>query len=168
MLESYKYLGAINRQISILLDLNKNKGKRNNSEIIGYIIDSAINLSQAKVINLYKYNLDRKYFNLLSSSRKEETGHKIISLGKYAVLDSLAKNCCRVQGTKEDHIAQEITSQNDIKYFLFLPLSVDHSTKGAIFLGFDDREFVTTQELDFYEAFAAQASFILQNLGIWK
>jgi|GEM_PF-6089992 len=167
LLESYKYLGSINRQISILLDLNKNQGEKNEKEIVDYIINSAYNLSQAKAVGLYKY--DRKKNILISLSPPENKAkEKRLSVQKYPLLEPLLEKCCRTQGTKEDKFIREIAPELKIKYFLLLPLGVDNSVKGVLFLGFSDREFVTTQELDFFEAFASQASFILQNLNILK
>lgn len=166
LIESYKHLGVINRQISILLDLNKRSDEGNLSEIIDYIIASTLNLSQAKIVSFYRYKETKNCLRLVSSSNNNFKIEKLILVENYPFLTPVVKDNQRIQGIFQENVSCRISQDDELKYFLFLPLTIQKKTKGVLFLGFDKKDSLTTQELEFYEAFINQASYVLQNLDI--
>jgi PAS domain S-box-containing protein len=170
LIESYKHLGVINRQVSILLDLNKQSGGKQKHQIIDYILNSATDISGAKISNIYSFNPEEKVFNLLASSRISfpmERKKYTICLKKFPQLKRLVKEKTRFQSAFSDEIGEKLKINEKINYFIFLPLIANDEIKGAIMLGFTHKDSITTQELDFYEAFATQAAFIMNNIKVF-
>jgi GAF domain-containing protein len=171
LLESYKHLGAINRQISILFNLYAQSGGKNTREIMGYIAKSAYNLSRAESIKFFRYSKSTHslIFLPIGNSRKFKDEKTRIPLDKHAFLRPLVEKKTRVQGSFVEDLHKDfVSSGSAVKYFLFLPIQAGKKLRGTILLCFSDRDSVTPQELDFFEAFAAQASLVLKNLGIFK
>lgn len=171
LLESYKHLGTINRQISILLDLYARSGGKNTQEILEYIAKSAYNLSQADSIKFFRYSKsDESFVSLpIGNDREFKNNTFRIPIKKHPFLKPLIEKKIRVQNSfVKDLHGEFIPSKNAIKYFLFLPILSGKQLRGSVLFCFSDRESITPQELDFFEAFAAQASLVLKNLEIFK
>ena len=169
LLESYKHLGVLNRQVSILLTLNKKCNKKNSKKIMDYIIGAAQKLSKAKIVAIYKLNKNEKVFQLISGVKdavKLKNEYENLSLNKSQSLKPILSGM-RSQGNSEDLKLEEF-SNDGLSYFLALPLSNNKNIDGMIFLGFDDRSETSTQELEFYEAFAAQVSLTMENFSNLK
>ncbi|MDR3559727.1 MAG: GAF domain-containing protein [Candidatus Pacebacteria bacterium] len=171
LLESYKHLGAINRQISILLDLYTQSGGKNMREILEFIAKSAYNISRAELIKFFRYSKSTRslIFLPIGNSRKFKDEKTHIPLEKHAFLKPLVERKIRVQGSFIEDLHKDFVSpSNIVKYFLFLPIISGKQLRGAVLFCFADRDSITPQELDFFEAFAAQASLVLKNLEIFK
>ena len=171
LLESYKHLGIINRQISILLDLYTQSGGKNAREILEYITKSAYNLSRAESIKFFRYSKSTHSFIFLpiGNSRKFKDEKTRIPLDKHVFLKPLIEKKIRVQGSFIEKLHQDFVSPGSaVKYFLFLPIISGKKLRGTLLFCFSDRDSITPQELDFFEAFAIQASLVLKNLEIFK
>jgi GAF domain-containing protein len=169
LLESYKHLGVINRQISILLELNKRSGGKNTQEILSFVMNSLQNVTQAQVVGFYNYIEKEKSFTLIASlGMKQEMSSKmdILDCSQLTFLSHLIKKKSRVQLDIERDETKILGIRSNLRYILFVPLIINRKAEGALFIGFSNRDFITTQELEFYDAFAAQTSFVLQNFDI--
>lgn len=91
---------------------------------------------------------------------------KTINVKKYPFLMPVVSDNRRIQGIFQENTSVRICKNQQLKYFLFLPLSANKKVKGVLFLGFDKKDCLTTQELEFYEAFINQASYVFQDLDI--
>jgi len=170
LLGSYKHLAVINRQISILLDLNRRTGGKSVNEIIDFVLESALSLTGCLTVSLYKIN-GENYENISSYSNKKfdrlvlnslkkgdlKTFDDIISLGerKHVISERFSDlEKSKIGLTKKNH---------DL---LILPLKSDGKVRGLIVMVFENIHSLTTQELGFYEAFAMQAYIVLKSINI--
>jgi len=168
LIESYKHLGVINRQLSILLDLNKESGGKQTNTIIDYVINSATDISGAKIVNLYTYRRKRNCFDLLGSSRiSYPFDRQCIKITSSPNLKKIVRDKKRIQVIFNNEIGKKFKIGEKIKYLIFLPLVTEKHLRGIIILGFSEKESISTQEMDFYEAFATQAAFIMKNLKVF-
>lgn len=174
LVESYKHLGLINRQISILLDLERRsqEGKNKKSqEIIKYILGSAITLSGADYAFVYKFNGGN--FSLLAArgiKRKPDEEMRLISKDSLSFLDRIVKNKESFEGfTKKERIGC-LNVDNKVKCFLTLPLVRKRSSelKGVIFLGFSSFKQLGNQEIEFFDVFASHAFSALMSAKVLK
>ena len=91
LLESYKHLAVINRQVTILLELNKQRGVKNIQKILDFIIDSSIKLSNAKVVALFLNNEEKKGFDLVASKGIPKHAVNIIKENDLAKLSNILR-----------------------------------------------------------------------------
>lgn len=82
LVDLYRYLGVINRKISILMDLEKPQPKQGGRKITNYILNSTVNLSGAKVGALYRYKEEDKVFEMFASKGFEGKGLEEIGVVK--------------------------------------------------------------------------------------
>ncbi|MBD3238261.1 MAG: PAS domain S-box protein [Candidatus Moranbacteria bacterium] len=164
MLELFKYLGTVNRRISVLLDLAETRAKKK-SKIYKLITESAKNLSQASASALFFKKEKQECFSLI-----QERGLKNIDqvknclyIKKIKVLSKLITKQERTQVTDKRTIKAFGWLKN-IEHVLILPLKSEKALLGFVLLGFEDSSQLTSRELDFYEVFASQASMILTKI----
>lgn len=166
LFESYKYLGVINRKLGILLSIGKNQTNKHSDEIAQYVIESALELSNASDVVIYKFNQSLKKLRFVHSSSKSH--YSIDQIKEFSIEDSnflsrITLEQSRVQQSEIDEIFNPIKKDKDINFILGIPLIYNNKTIGVVFLIFEDSRQLTTQELDFYEVFAMQASNALYN-----
>lgn len=170
LIESYKHLGTINRRISILLDLIKRKNA-SSKQVIDFIINSSAIFSKTEISALFKYNQKEKSFYLITCSKDcpiKKRGGYPLSTQEFPFLLKLINSKIRVQGKIGSKLVKKMPCTDQFRYYLFLPLAIDGHLKGTLFLGFPKKEALNTSDIDFYEAFAAQAAFVLNNLNTFK
>jgi hypothetical protein len=168
--ESYKHLGIINRQISILLGLNK-IGNGDAMELVRFITNSSANLSKAACVMLFKYDCPGQTMNLLSVSNSSGRRHHIfftLDVGKYEFIENMIKKKILVQGKFEKKDLQNGLRRMKCGYYISLPLLTRKKVGGMLLLGFSNKECLSSQELEFFEAFAVQASFVLEKARALK
>jgi PAS domain S-box-containing protein len=169
--DSYKHLGLINRKISLLLELGEfPKSKKHRQDVIDHVLNLAMNIS--KVPTGYLYSSEGKgKFNLLSyrgvkEDQKEKI--KVITSRTVGLLRHLVKEKGFISGDIKRYEAELLALDNKLEYFVTLPLSKGTSLGGFIFLGFDKKKSVDTQDLEFLDVFAMHASSALTNAGVLK
>ncbi len=169
LLESYRHLGIINRQISIFLNLNKKTGE-NAREIVEYVLNSAISLSRADAGIIYAVDENDMSLRLLASNETDKKIRKIIEnlpLQSSKSLLSLITKRIRLQGMIQQYNLKKLSLNNKINYFVMIPLAADGKVRGSLFLGFFEVQNLSIQELDFFEAFAMQAAVALSRLHVF-
>lgn len=169
LLESYKYLAVIHRQISILLEVAKKSSKQNTKKIYEYVVHSAIELTHAKAGIFYYFDKARNSFIYISSKGiEDEHINQIhdISLKKAPFLRKFVNKQSRMQFTclNDNFGSIPLLNRYNIKYILILPISSDGTLKGALVLGFSDRTEISTRELDIYELLSIQLSYALSKV----
>lgn len=169
MKESYEYMGIINRKISILLELEESfKDKKNKQEVLDYILNSAINISRAKIGMVYVI-VGKNHFNLLSSLgiSKENRGKlQMLSVGSAGFIGKLIDECKRLNGPCSFNRADCFDDNLKMSYFVALPLLKNGSCRGFLYLGFDDRESMDSQELEFLDVFSKHVSTALVDFKV--
>ena len=164
LLESYKYLGIVNRQLSILTNFNKSGDIKNPKNVAEFIVNTALKLSGAKEVLLYRFNKEGRFFELsFQSDKSNMTKIQLLFEDDWPYLRDLIERPQRIQINPKENDLRILNADSNLKYFVILPLVSAKSLEGFLLLGFVDRDSVSTQELDFFEAFAYQASFSLQN-----
>lgn len=169
LLESYKYLAVIHRQISILLEVAKESSKHTTKKIYEYVVQAAMELAHSKVGALYYFDKIKNSFVYISSSGINEPHIKLIhdiSANKSPILKKIINKRCRMQFTclNENFDSVPLLNRYNIKYILILPILIDSELKGELILGFSDRTEISTRELDMYELLAIQLSYILSRV----
>ncbi|MBD3244934.1 MAG: PAS domain S-box protein [Candidatus Moranbacteria bacterium] len=169
ILDYFKYLGVLNRRVSILLGMSKVKNSKNRKAIYDLITNSAKSISQIHDCLLYDYDKTRNKFYLLSAYKQKD--HKRLKAVKsllhnsYDFLPKLIKNKKRIQLTNQE--ADELKDfkyHKKINYFLVLPLLNRNKLMGFMMLSFGRKKSLTTQELEFFEVFALHSSMMIMNL----
>lgn len=167
--ESYKHLGLINRKISLLLEVGKYpKSKKYRQKIIDHILNLAMNISKAPTGYLYGSKKRGKFSLLSFKGMKEELKEKIsvITSRTVGLLRYLIKEKALIKGDIKRYEAGLLALDNKLEYFVTLPLSKGTALGGFIFLGFDKKESVDAQDLEFLDVFAVHASSALVNAGV--
>ncbi len=166
LFEFYKYLGIINRKLAILLDFGKEQSNKTQNEALDFLLNSAKEISNAKIVMFYRYNQSFDKIKLLSSiglPNSEQYGSEI-AVDKCDFIAKIISEQSRAQTHQNctcplDQISQEI----ELKSLLGIPLVYSNKIYGILVFGFDNQKELTTQELDFYEVFALQATNALVN-----
>jgi PAS domain S-box-containing protein len=169
LFDSYKYIGVINSQLSILLNLGKAKSNVKEKEVIKLILESAKNLSKAKVSALYKYNEKNDALELIESSeisKKQTDRIQELSLNTIPFLNPLKEKKTRIQANEDNIHFYKLCFGKDVKYTVGLPIISQNKILGALFLGFEEKQSASTQDLNFFEVFTIQASYLLMNSNI--
>lgn len=167
--DSYKHLGLINRKISLLLELGKYpKSKKYRQEIMDHILNLAMNISNAPTGYLYGAKKRGKFDLLSYKGVKEEQKEKIkiITAQTVGLLRHLIKQKGLISGDIKRHEAGLLALDNELEYFVTLPLSKGTALGGFIFLGFNKKKNVETQDLEFLDIFAMHASNALAKAGV--
>jgi hypothetical protein len=73
-----------------------------------------------------------------------------------------------LSGDIKRYEAKLLALDNKLEYFVTLPLLQGMALGGFIFLGFDKKKSVNTQDLEFLDVFAMHASSALVNAGVLK
>jgi len=169
--DSYKHLGLINRKISLLLELGKfPKSKKYRQDVIDHILNLAMNISKAPTGYLYGSQKKGK-FGLLSYKGIEEEQKekiKVITSQTVGLLTHLIKEKKLISGDIKRYEAELLVLDNKLEYFVTLPLSKGTALGGFIFLGFNKKTSVDTQDMEFLDVFAMHASNALVKAGILK
>lgn len=171
LMKSYEYLGAVNRRISLLLDIDTHSqeaNKKNRQKIADYVLDSALNLSQAKLGLLYKGGGDGIFYltSRSGSFEEEEKAPRFISLEKAGNLSKLLNEKVRVNGPSEVIDPRIILENAKISYIVALPFIKSKECRGFMLLGFDKIKSIDKQELEFLDVFALHASNALSRAGV--
>lgn len=173
LLESYNYLGIVNRKISMLLDMKKISGNvkgKNKRVLLDFILKSAINVSGADAGLLYQ-SIKSGNFNLLHSVGTFGIhGEKIknISSKSYEIFEKLQREKEIISGSSDKHNLKKLDFSGKIKSFLVLPIKFENNLGGFIFLGFFKERFIDNHEIDFLNLFSVHASFILSNSQFFR
>jgi PAS domain S-box-containing protein len=169
--DSYKQLGLINRKISLLLEMGKfPNSKSHKQEVIDHILNLAMHILNAPTGYLYG-SKEKGKFNLLSYKGIEEEHKekiKVISTHTVGLLRHLIREKSLSRGNIKRYEGELLALENKLEYFVTLPLSKGNSLGGFIFLGFDKKKRVDTQDLEFLDVFAMHASNALAKAGILK
>jgi transcriptional regulator with GAF, ATPase, and Fis domain len=170
LVESYKYLGTINRKISILLDLERHIGKSRAKGLVIYILRLARNISGACTGMVYCLREDRSFHLVCYEGIDKTKLEKLerIKRKDFLFLRNLAREKVVVKGAMNKHMLARIDVGRKLTYFLALPLIQDKLLKGFIFLGFDDRVSMDSNEIDFFDVFAIHSSMALLNNKSFK
>ncbi len=160
LLESYKHLGIMNRQLEMLSFLRNYKGK-NKQEALKYILTCAKNFSREKYILIYEYK-ENYNFSLLRATGcgRSEQKLKNISVKSWKSLKRLVD--------KEEYVftAKDLESftkiEGKITFFLALPIKKNDKIKGMLVVASD--EIITMNDHnEFYNIFASHCSKILED-----
>lgn len=163
LIESYKHMGSINRQIAILLEMGNQTENSKESELMGHIINSAQSLSGAKFVGIYKYHKKGRIFSCLNANPKN---HKMCNLetakSPINTYDLVHKKI-RTQGIMSAKEKRE--NGINFTYYILKPIETTKGLWGALMLGFSStKNIITSQELDFYQVFVAQAGIALEKI----
>ena len=170
LFDSYKHLGMVNRQVGILADLNKFKDINNQNHIFSIITKSALSLSNAKLCLLYRYNNDSRSFCLLDSLGELYEDDKLFN----KVLDGDASDCLKLMIEKKDILKNHFSDKDKeelsfirnqgLEFYINLPLLIRNELRGSLLLCFNSPVKFSSQEMDFFEVFAVQSTFLLMNV----
>jgi len=169
--ESYKHLGLINRKITLLLELGEYpKSKKHRQQIIDHILNLAMSISNAPTGYLYG-SKEKGKFDLLSYrgiKKEQKEKIKVITAHAVGLLKHLIKERGITRGDIKQYEADLLVLDNKLEYFVTLPLSKGSDLGGFIFLGFDKKKSLATQDLEFLDVFAMHASNALARAGVLK
>lgn len=174
LVESYKYLGTINRQVSILLELNNVLDEKNKKGMVDFVVWSALEISNSKFAALYKYDPSRKEKKLGLVSLASTFNIEKMESDSIAYLSMKYPECINdIQEEKIDEIEkclgetslEKFRTKHDISNFYVLPIVQKKELEGVLVLGFSAKKELNDQERGFYNVFAKYASFILLHMG---
>lgn len=166
LFDSYKYLGIINRKISILLELGKKHSSNKAKENINTVINAATGLVKADVCMIYKFQSENRELKLVSGTgfdTNKKNLIKTLSCNDMPIFEPLINDLKRIQVNSHNFHFYKLHMGLNVQYVLGLPLVANQNLIGVILLGFKERTFISTQELDFCEVFTIQASYLLKN-----
>ncbi len=170
LIDSYKQLGMINRKITLLLELESfPTSKKHKKGVMDHILSMAMSISGAPTGYLYG-SKGRGKFGLLSSQGCEDAQRekiKVITSRKVGLLKHLLKEKKLIGGDIRRYEAEILAIDNKLEYFITLPLSKETSLGGFIFLGFDKKHNMSTQDLEFLDVFSTHASKALIRAGVF-
>jgi len=168
---AYTHLGKINRKISLLFELDQYpKSKKGKQQTLNHVLNLAMNISNSSTGYLYQSKGKGK-FDLLSHkglNGEQKDKIKIISARTIKLLKHLIKEKKLISGYIKGYEAELLVLDNELKYFVTIPLSKGTSLGGFIFLGFDKKNSVDAQDLEFLDVFAMHASIALAKAGVLK
>jgi transcriptional regulator with GAF, ATPase, and Fis domain len=167
--EAYEHLGVANRKISLLLEMEAHSyQKKNKDRIIEYIVNLAKNASRAKVALLYCAQ-GKNTFSLICE--KEYHSENVCSLRSISTCQAdfvrrLVKEKKRISCSCKSSEIGHLNQRDDLNYFVALPLVRQKMCRGFLFLGYEKRNYMETQELEFLDIFAIHAASALARLGV--
>lgn len=171
LLESYKYLGTINRQMSVLLGLNNVFEEKDKEKIIDSILWSALEISSSRFSALYKCEKNKKCFHLqaIVSKKKIKKDQKskisTIFSGSNNFFNHVANNGNEIfKCPKQFQLKKFKKIDGKIKCYSILPLTEKNEVKGLLILGSSSDEELNDQEKNFYKIFSMYAALLLLDL----
>lgn len=168
LLESYKHLGVINRQIAILLSIEK-MNKEKTDEALYFLSHSAEQLSRSACCGIFQFDEENRSFQLLScsaqSSLHDVSGVKI-NEKKLPQVTEL------IEGQRFFHIEHPQVDLKSFRHFTgqkleciyFLPVIQRRKLIGAVSIGFNKKKNIAPEEMEFYEFFTAQVGHTLAEM----
>lgn len=174
LVESYKYLGTINRQVSILSKLNNVLDEKNKKGMTDFVVWSALEISSSKFAALYKYDPNRKEKKLglvsLASTfdveKMERDSISYLSMKYPECLNDIKyEKIDKVEECLRETNLEKLRTKHDISNFYVLPIVKEEELEGVLVLGFSVKKELNDQERGFYNVFARYASFILLHMG---
>jgi PAS domain S-box-containing protein len=167
LLDSYKHLGIMNRQIGILSDLNKEIFNRNFEEKTQEILISSNELFQSNASLLYRCH-KKKMCSLISKIglSKNQAG-KISKLYPFSpkLEKSIRKKTGLVHGSFEEYEIKNIPGLRNFRYFSILPIAKGGRTEAFILSFFEKNKETLNQEI-FGKIFSLEAYSILKKMKI--
>lgn len=180
LIESYKYLGTINRQVSVLLELNKVSSESKKRDIVDFITWSALEISNSKFAALYKLqsNGEKKNFHLMSMASiteiEEKEKNRILHLSLESpecikeIEDDMIEKMNGIEKCFKETKLKEFRLNHSIDHFYTLPIIDKKELAGILVLGIPVKREITDQEKGFLGVFAKYATFILLDTGALK
>lgn len=171
LLETYRQIGVTNRKIPFLLDLYRYQvRKKNRSEAMDYVLNTAMNFSSAGAGMIFRYDAERKNFRLLLSKNikaDQLRNIKIVYGPTNKFLSKILKNHERDHGESSEKGLEILNADNKFGYFLSMPLEIGEKLKGVVLLGFEKKKSLEDLDFDFFDIFALHASQVLASVKIF-
>lgn len=169
--EMFKYLGVLNRKISVVLGVNKGGEGQDAHHAFDYIVQSSMKIAQAQFSFLYFLDRKKQQFTLLGCggmlSHEDRERMPSINVGQYVFTRKIYDTNERVQGTRSDATFRSYIVDNKfekmINMCLAIPLIHQDELRGILILGFEKDHEPITQELEIYDLFAMQSCQVLLN-----
>ena len=168
LIESYKQLGIINRQIDIIFKLNKGKDENNISETLSKILSSSVELFQSDSSIFYSCGKNKKECRIVSAwglSKKQLFLIKKLPFYSSKISRELERKRSQIFGNLDEYGIEKISSLKNFKYFLSIPLFKGEQLRSFIILLFKENKYNPNMEL-FGEIFSFQIYPILHRIGI--
>ena len=172
--ELYQYLGIINRKISILLSLGKNRDEDKKQNAIEYLVSSALEFSKAKMAMMYQYSIKEKCFNLVNFyasenlSKKQAVSMKIIDKTRTKALKKILKKGKHLGIDAVNNKFEFFDMKGKIKKFSVFNLQKRNNVRGLLVFGFDEMDVLSENEIDFLNIFSSQALLSADSLGAFR
>lgn len=158
--ELYKHLGSINRRLAVLSSLSKENYSASKDSVLRKVIKTINNVTEADICLIYDYIEEKKEFQLViyneTSNNQKRKLIKEIAETDFPFKKELLIDKKRIQGNKACLDFNKLGFGVEVNYFVILPIIDKGKTKGVIFLLFQIKKRVDTQELDFYDLLITQ------------
>lgn len=169
LIESYKYIGSINRRLDVLLNINSSRLGREKLEIFRNINIFAMDLFQSNGNLVYKFEKNKKCFRLLSASPLP-----------YGYKNKINQFPEKISGIVDDFREKKIISlikenqqgmdrfemNGKFKQFLLVPLLNGRDFSGMLVVLFKDSKKISEEDMFFYEMFSFKLSLFLLQMKI--
>jgi len=166
LLESYKHMGIVNRQITILSELDNHEWGSKQS-IGDYVTELFKNITGAKKAILYLRGKSEN-FRLLSSAGMDSMDRiNIDNIKNSHEFISLLKSGETVEGSKKEFGLNKFNII-ETNYFFLAPLRIEGKTKGFILLGFKNKKSFRREDLYFYNVLASHIALTLSNAKLFR
>lgn len=168
LVESYKHLGIMNRQIDILFKLNKKHKIDSQKETIESILSASIELFQANVSIFYTCdNKENKCTPILGwgLSKKQFGFIKKFPFRSTALAKSISKKKSSISGNLDEFGLKKIAMISRMEYISVIPIIHKKEVRGFIVLLFEKAGNPRNIEI-FSEIFSFQIYPILHNSEI--
>lgn len=166
LIELYKHLGMLNRQIDILSKIDERKKIESKKEIIKDILSSSRELSHSNASLLYALDKNKNAFNLLSM--EGITAKQSFQIRKISCNSSLAseleENQRKIFGNCEEYGIRRLNGSKEMKFFLAVPLIKEAGIEGLIIFLYNKKRYFTDQELFFYKLFSTELYSTLKHI----
>lgn len=166
IINSYNYLAKINRKITILSNFRNNL-KNNLEEICSYITNSATNFSASNKCLLYVFEKDnddhlKSYRGFVKS---EVTQIQEAVINSLEIIKKVTKTKNRLQIDLSDKLKRcNIVNLYQLSSLLALPLIFKNEVFGMMIIFFQNGDFASNQELEFFDVLINQASTNIYNV----
>lgn len=170
LIELYKHLGMLNRQIDILSKIDERKKIEGKKEIIKNILSSSRELSHSNASLLYILDKNKNTFNLLSMegiTAKQSFQIREISFNSRLVSE-LEENQRKIFGNCEEYGIKRLNGSKEMKFFLAVPLIKEAGIEGLIMFLYNKKRYFTDQEFFFYKLFSTELYSTLKHIDIIK
>lgn len=169
LIESYKYIGSINRRLDVLLNINNSRLGREKLEIFRNINIFAMDLFQSNGNLVYKFEKNKKCFRLLSASplphgyknkinKFPEKISETVSVFREKKIISLVKK--KAQGM------DMFEMDGKFSQFLLIPLMNGRDFSGMLVALFKNPKKISEEDMFFYEMFSFKLSLVLLQMKI--